>query len=258
MTQQPPQGEVDRVVGADRVLAVLVELARHPHGATLEDLAATLGSPKSTVHRALVSLRKSSLAQQTARGVYALGDEFIRLAFQNYESRPDTARLEPLLRELSSDYGETVHYAVLDGKDVVYRAKVDPPQGAVKLTSTIGGRNPAYRTAVGKVLLSHLLSTREQLDAWLGDDELPSKTEFTITDRAALLAELIATRERGYGIDDQENEIGINCVAVPVYALDPDRPVGAISVSALKFRHPIEELLETVPALVAKVQRVDN
>lgn len=258
MTQEVPQGEVGRVVGADRVLAVLVELAHHPHGVTLEDLAVALDSPKSTVHRALASLRKLSLAHQTGRGVYTLGDEFIRLAFQNYESRPDTARFEPLLRELASDYGETVHYAALDGKDVVYRAKVDPPQGAVKLTSTIGGRNPAYRTAVGKVLLSHSLTTRDELDAWLGGEVLPAKTEFTITDRDALLAELIATRERGYGIDDQENEIGINCVAVPVYALDPDRPVGAISVSALKFRHPIEELLETVPALVAKVRSVSN
>ena len=81
----------------------------------------------------------------TGRGVYVLGDEFLRLAFRNLDGRPETARIQPLLEELAAEYGETAHYAVLAGKDIVYRAKMDPPQGAVRLTSVIGGRNPAYR-----------------------------------------------------------------------------------------------------------------
>lgn len=253
-----PQDAVDRtrerLVGADRVLAVLVELANHPDGATLEELATALDSPKPTVHRALASLRKVLFAEQTSRGVYALGDDFFRLAFLNYETRPETARLEPLLRSLSAEYGETVHYAVLDGKDVVYRAKVDPPQGAVKLTSTVGGRNPVYRTGVGKLLLSYLITNETELQEWLAGEELESKTPFTFTDPESFLAELRATRERGYGIDDQENELGINCVAVPVYIDRAAPPVGAISVSALRFRYPLERLLETVPELLAQVE----
>lgn len=253
MTQDDSKRQDERLVGSDRVLAVLIELANHPAGATLEDLAGALNSPKSTVHRALASLRRASLAEQTARGVYALGDEFFRLAFRNYESRPETVRLEPLMHSLSAEYGETVHYAVLDGKEVVYRAKVDPPQGAVKLTSTVGGRNPAYRTAVGKLLLSQIITTKPELLAWLGDDSLAPRTPSTITDPDVFFTELQATRDRGYGVDDEENEPGINCVAVPVFGDSSGVPSGAISVSALRFRYPLEELLDTVPSLLEQV-----
>ena len=110
------------------------------------------------MHRALASLRKAGLASQSSRGVYELGDEFLRLAYRFQDARPETARIEPQLRELATEFGETAHFAILDGAEVVYRAKVDPPVGAIRLTSTIGGRNSAYSTAVGKLLLSFSIS----------------------------------------------------------------------------------------------------
>ena len=152
-----PAAPEEKLVGADRVIAVLTELADHPLGVTLDELAGILRSSKPTVHRALATLRRAGLADMTGRGVYILGDEYLRLAFRNLDGRPETARIQPLLEQLAAQYGETAHYAVLSGKDIVYRAKMDPPQGAVRLTSVIGGRNPAYRTAVGKALLSSRL-----------------------------------------------------------------------------------------------------
>lgn len=116
----------DRLVGADRVLALLVELAGHAEGATLDELAEAMGGSKSTIHRALGSLVRSGLADQSGRGRYVLGDEFVRLAMSYQQARPETARVEPVLRELAARFGETAHYAVLDGRDVVYRAKTDP------------------------------------------------------------------------------------------------------------------------------------
>lgn len=254
MTQDQSPSQGDRLVGSDRVLAVLIELAKRPEGATLEELADALKSPKPTVHRALASLRKASLAELTSRGVYAVGDEFFRLAFSNHAARPETERLKPLLTSLAADYGETVHFAVLDGKDVVYRAKVDPAQGSVKLTSYVGGRNPAYRTGVGKLLLSYIVHTDADLATWLDGDVLEAKTPSTLTDPSALLAELRETQSRGYGIDDQENELGINCIAVPVFGASSTTPTGAISISALRFRYPLERLVETAPSLAARVQ----
>lgn len=243
----------DRLVGADRVLAVLVELAEHPDGIGLDELATQLQSSKSTVHRALSALRRAGLAAQPARGQYLLGDEFLRLAFTHNARRPESVRVEPVLRELSRRYGETVHYAVLDGREVVYRAKVDPPQGGVVLTSVVGGRNPAYSTAVGKLLLSHAIRSEADLEAWLAGDQLVPVTPNTITSANALLAELQRTRERGFATDDQENEAGITCVAVPVQ-LDVGMPIlGAISVSALAFRMPLERLVEEVEAIRAIV-----
>jgi DNA-binding IclR family transcriptional regulator len=244
--------ERDRVVGADRVLAVLVELAQHPDGIGLDGLAQRLRSPKPTVHRALASLRRARLADQVSRGVYRLGDEYLRLAFQHHAARPEGALLEPALRQLAERYGETAHYAELDGTDVVYRAKVDPPSGSVRLTSQIGGRNPAATTAVGKLLLAGTVRSEAELRSWLGDRPIERRTPRTITSVPALWQELRRVRERGYAVDDQENEVGIHCVAVPA-RLDPRGPAGAVSVSAFAFRFPLDRLETEVPRIRATV-----
>ncbi len=242
MTAEPETA--DRLVGSDRVLAVLVELAERPEGATLEQLAAAVDSPKSTVHRALSSLRRANLASQLGRGTYVIGDEFLRLAFENHAQRPDRLAVEPILRRLAERFGETAHYAVRDGAEVVYRAKVDPSSGSVRLTSAVGGRNPAYRTAVGKLLLSDAAKDASALAGFVGDGPYEQTTPNTITTLEGLWADVVRTRERGYAIDDQENELGVNCLAVPV-RLGPDSGVtGAVSVSALAFRLPLPELIE--------------
>ena len=240
-----------KLVGSDRVLAVLLELAEHPNGITLDELAKRLDSAKPTVHRALASLRRAGLANQSARGVYELGDEFMRLAFRHQDARPETARIEPLLRELAATYGETAHYAILDGHDIVYRAKVDPPAGAMRLTSTVGGRNKSHSTAVGKLLLSYELTTAAQLAEWIGDEPLARLTDTTIVDPGLFLAELQATRERGYGADDQENEVGVNCVAVSVEG----GRLGAISVSGIAHRRGLASLVAVVPEIRATIER---
>ena len=241
--------EPEKVVGSDRVLAVLLELAEHPGGITLDDLAQRVAGSKPTVHRALASLRKAGLASQSARGVYELGDEFLRLAYRFQDARPETARIEPLLRELATEFGETAHFGILDGSQVVYRAKVDPPIGAIRLTSTIGGRNPAYCTAIGKLLLGYSIHSLGDLEAWLGDTVLSARTEKTLTTPEALFAEIKASAERGYGLDDQENEVGINCIALPVF-LEPGRGVsGAVSVSGLAYRRSLASLVSSVEIL---------
>ena len=247
MTDKPG---AERLVGADRVIAVLTELADHPLGVTLDELAGILSSPKPTVHRALATLRRAGLADLVERGVYVLGDEYLRLAFRNLDGRPETARIQPLLEELATEFGETAHYAVLAGTDIVYRAKMDPPHGAVRLTSVIGGRNPAYRTAVGKALLAGLPGALDRFDF-----PLEQKTPHTLVTREALLTELAVTRERGYGVDDQENEVGVNCLAIPVHLDGSAVPTGAVSVSAVTFRCPLPQLVDAVPAIRAAIAR---
>lgn len=236
----------ERLVGSDRVLAVLVELAQHPEGIALDEMAHVLDSPKSTVHRAFASLRRAGLAAQIDRGRYVLGDEFLRMAFANHEARPDHARVQPFLERLAARFGETAHYAVLDGHDVVYRGKVDPPSGAIRLTSTVGGRNPAHSTGVGKALLAFELRDEAAVATWIGDRELERRTERTAVTPSALDAELTRIRERGYSIDDRENEPDVNCVAFPVFFSSPSRPSGAVSVSAIAHRTPLASLIGAV------------
>jgi len=239
----------ERLVGSDRVLAVLTELAGHPDGIGLDEIARAVKSPKPTVHRALAALRRAGFASQDGRGHYVLGDEFLRMAFAHHEAKPDHLRVRPILERLSERHGETVHYAVLDGRSVVYRAKVDPPAGAIKLTSMVGGRNPAHATGVGKLLLSYQLLDEETVRAWVGDHPLERPTERTIATVEELHEELCRIRAQGYGVDDQENEPGVNCIALPAFLTSPTVPSGAISISALAYRTPLQTLIGELPAI---------
>ncbi len=237
-------------MGSDRVLAVLGELARQPGGVSLDELARIVGSPKPTVHRALASLRRAGFAAQDVRGHYVLGDEFLRLAFTNHESRPEHIRVLPVLEQLAELFHETVHFAVLDGRSVVYRSKVDPAFGAIKLTSVVGGRNPAHCTAVGKLLLSYELTDDEAVHEWVASGPpLERRTERTTCDAESLAAELNVIRERQYASESQENEIGISCLAVPVFVTSTTVPSGAISISALDYRTPLSRLVEGLPVI---------
>jgi len=257
-----PQGvdrlEDSRLVGSDRVLAVLKELARYPDGAALDELTRVIGSPKPTVHRALGALRRAGLADQDPRGHYVLGDELLRMAFAHHEARPEHVRVRPVLESLAARFGETAHYAVLDssdgrdgrgGREVVYRAKVDPPTGAVRLTSTIGGRNPTHATAVGKLLLSSRLTSLDDVRSWVGEEPLPRRTERTLCTAEALHAELERIRGQGFAVDDQENEVGINCLALAVHTTSSTTPSGAVSISGLTYRTPLGALVAAVDDL---------
>ncbi|MCU1549487.1 MAG: IclR family transcriptional regulator [Glaciihabitans sp.] len=241
----------DRLVGADRVLSILVELSRHANGIGLDDLARVVDSPKPTVHRALAALRRAGLAAQDGPGHYVLGDEFVRMAFAHHEARPDHIRVRSILSELATRYLETAHFAVLEGKSIVYRAKVDPPHGAVKLTSTVGGRNPAHATAVGKMLLSYTLLDEASVRAWIGNEPLLRRTPKTIVTARELHDELTKIRNQGFSVDDQENELQINCVALPVFLTSPTVPSGAISISAMAYRTPLQTLIDDVPRIRA-------
>ena len=248
---EPATGE--RLVGSDRVLAVLIEVAKYPEGVSLDEVARAVNSPKPTVHRALASLCRAGLAGKDGRGRYLLGDEFLRMAFANHEQRPDHLRVQPILDRLTARFGETSHYAVLDGADIVYRAKVDPAVGAMRLTSTVGGRNPAHATAVGKLLLSLKLPDLASVEEWVGGRTLAKPTERTAGTPMELHEQLELVRERGYSVDDQENEPGVNCLAVPLYLSSPSEPTGAVSIRALAYRTPLQRLLDDLAVITAIV-----
>jgi DNA-binding IclR family transcriptional regulator len=134
----------------------------------LDELTRVIGGPEPTVRRALGALRRAWSADQDARGRHGLGDGFPRMAFAHHEARPEHLRVRSVLEAPADRFGETARHAVLDGHEVVPRAEADPPEGAVRLTSTTGGRSPAHRTAAGKLLISGRLGTLEEVEAWIG------------------------------------------------------------------------------------------
>src|SRR3954471_17761268 len=184
--------------GADRVLGVFKLLARYPRGASLDELAEHLDSPKSSVHRALATLRRASLAEQDRDGRYRFGMEALRLAFAYYEGLDQRVLVQPALDALAERFGETAHYAQLDGAEVVYVAKVmRHDQDGVRLGSRVGGRNPAHCTGVGKLLLAHTLPTEAAVADYAAAHPLVPRTSATLVTPDALHADLAGVRERG-------------------------------------------------------------
>jgi len=245
----------NRLVGVDRALATLCELAHHPKGVPLEVLAQRLGQPKSSVHRALAALRRFALVQQDERRRYHLSLEFVGLAFQYYESLEEQALVQPTLDALAKRLSETAHYAVLDGADVIYVAKVTPTKIGIQMAAKVGGRQPAHSTALGKALLAHTLRGHGEVERFVATHgPLREKTPRTLTTAEALEHELATTRERGYALDNQENESGVNCIAFPIFIGPRDRPAGAISVSAVAQRTPVEQLAKNADEVRALIE----
>ena len=233
--------------GADRVLATLRLLGSFPDGVGLNDLAKRLNSPKSSIHRALGALRRAGLVEQDRDGKYRLGYGFLKLAFSYYEELDEIGRIRPVLTELAGRFGETAHYAVLDGSEVVYLAKVQPAEARFQMTSVIGGRNPAHCTGLGKTLLAYSLPDRPAVDEFVSRfGPLEPRTSHTIVTATSLHRDLAQIRSLGYGTDREESEPGINCLALPLFLTSESRPDGAISVTAIAQRVPLDRLVAAV------------
>ena len=245
-----------RAVGAERVLLVLKALAAHPKGVDLDSLARMLDIPKSSLHRVLQTLRSARLAEQDGRGRYRLSLEFVRLAFEYYQGLDRRELVLPALESLVERFSETAHYAELDGADVVYVAKVDPVGSSVRMSSVVGGRNPAHCTALGKILLAHTLVDESAVRRFVKDHgPLARRTEHTIVAAGRLESELASTRSRGFATDDEESELGVNCIAFPVFLNAPAQPSGAISVAALAHRTPLADLTAAADEIRSLIEK---
>ena len=231
------------LTGVDRVLACLRLLGTDANGTGLDEIAKALGSPKSSTHRALAALMRAGLVEQADDRRYRLSLDFVRLAFSYYE-RLDRPRLvQPVLAELAEMFGETAHYGELDGPEIVYLGQARPHGERVQMTARIGGRNPAYCTGLGKALLAHALLDVTSLQRFFElHGPLAKRTPKSLTTTGALDQELRATRERGYALDREESDPGVTCIAFPIFLGGP-KPTGAISISALASRTPLEALI---------------
>ena len=132
--------------------------------------------------------------------------------------------------KLSNDVKEIVHLVERDGNEVVYLHKFEPLLRPISITSSVGLHNPMYCTGVGKSIMAYL-PEKEVRAIWDGTQVIPF-TPKTITTWEALQEDLSCVRERGYAIDDEENELGIRCVALAVPGMN-GRAEAAFSISGL-------------------------
>ncbi len=211
-----------------KAFAILEYLAAAEGSKELGVISSALGMNKSTVYRFLATLCNLGYAEQDPEsGRYALGSKIIWLASRFLDNLDYRVLARPYLEKLVSETRETVHLAILDKLEVVYVDKIDGLQ-PVKMSSRVGNRMPAHSTGLGKALLADL--DEEQWALYVQEKGLKRYTSNTIGSPEALYDHLRAVRERGYAIDNSENEDGIRCVAVPVRDYT-GKTIAAISIS---------------------------
>ncbi|MHA6793212.1 IclR family transcriptional regulator [Pseudonocardia bannensis] len=226
-----------------RGFELLETLADAGGEAGLSELAERTGLAPATIHRLVRTLVGLGYLRQLPSRRYTLGPRLVRLG--------DTAErlfgrwATPVLGDLVGEIGETANLAVLDGDHAVYVAQVPSPH-SVRMFTEIGRRVPLHCTGVGKALLTTLPDA--DVTALLGRTGLPAVTDTTITDPVALRAEIALGRERGYVIDEGEQEPGVRCVAAPVPG--PHGPA-AVSVSGPQGRVDEAALARIAPLVVA-------
>ncbi|MFG1879062.1 IclR family transcriptional regulator [Sphaerisporangium sp. NPDC049003] len=221
-------------------------------GITLGELARHAGVAVSTAHRYVTSLLELGVLDRDAAGSYHLGVTLVTLAGQYLEEDGLRAAARPYLVALVELSGETVHLGILAGNRIVYIDKVESAK-SVRLVSRIGSRVPLHCTAMGKAVLAPLDERRR---AEIVAGRLDRRTPRTLTG-AALLAELDVVRERGFAIDDEENEEGVRCVGLPIMNAS-GQPVAAFSVSAPANRFSVEDCHRLAPAALAMAAEISR
>ncbi|MDQ2849319.1 MAG: IclR family transcriptional regulator [Actinomycetota bacterium] len=242
--------ETGGVQSVSRAFIILESLADSGGFATISQLAATTRIPLATIHRLLQTLVDEGYIRQEPSHRYALGSRLIRMG--DVARRAHSVWAQPRLQDLVAEIGETANLASLEGDAVVYVAQAPSPY-AVRMFTEVGRRVSAHSTGVGKVLLARL--DDDDVRRLVQRTGMPASTEHTITTTAGLIQELDRIRQLGYGVDEDEHELGVRCVAVALQ----DAPGNvAISVSGPSGRLTRERVAQIVPALQLVAAELGN
>ena len=232
------------VKSVDKACFLLDVVSEHPQGITITELAAEVDMYKSTVHRLLTTLmRRGYIEQETQTGKYKLGYRLLDLGMRLLSSIDLRKEAAPALRELASLSNEIVHLALMDRGEIVYIDKMES-DNTTRMHSRIGKRVPVHSTSLGKVILAYL-PEGEAADI-VRRYGMPSLTEHTISDPGEFERVLAETAKLGYAFDLEENELGVCCVAAPIFD-HADQIVAACSVSGPSNRMTSARLGELVP-----------
>jgi IclR family transcriptional regulator, acetate operon repressor len=234
------------VQSVERTFALLEALSRRG-SLGVSDLAAESGLSLATIHRLLRTLVDLGYVRQEPTRTYALGPGFIRLGEQ--ASIGLAAWSRPLLEELVARLGESVNLAALEGDRIVYLAHV-PSSHSIRMFTEVGSRVPVHSTGVGKAILAELGPERTR--ALIARTGMPAMTAHTLPGVLDLEVELESVRAEGYAVDEQEQELGVRCVAVAV----PGDARLAVSMSGPVARVSDELIGRAVPLLQDVARRI--
>jgi len=248
----PPSREF--VQGLERGFAVVHALGADARALSITEVAQRTGLSRAVARRYLLTLHELGYVVQNGAD-FSLTPRLLDLGF-TYLSTIDVANIaQPVMEEITNTLHESCSAAVLDGAEVVYVARVQAKR-IMSINLVVGSRLPAHATSMGKVLLAHL--SPQNLEAYLANAPFEALTKRTVTSAAELRRHLALVRQRGWAFADQESEVGIRTVAVPLYS-HANQVDAALNVSGHAARVSMEELRRRyLPVLLDGAKRISR
>ena len=229
-----------------RAMRILEFLAHSKRGASISDLSRNLGLPKSSTYLVLKTLEREGYLRRSLRsGKFSFGARLIglcRSVVGNLDLR-EVAR--PCMTSLMRQTGITVHLAVLEGNEAVIIDKAEAP-GSTAGADWVSRRLDINCTGVGKALAAFLPDA--QFDAVIASQHFARHNDNTIVTVRRLKRELARVREQGWALDDEEDEIGVRCVGVPILGGN-QQALAAISLAGTTEQIPLDRVHGLVLAL---------
>ncbi|MEO8303073.1 MAG: IclR family transcriptional regulator C-terminal domain-containing protein [Betaproteobacteria bacterium] len=232
-------GDPDFMASLARGLAVIRGFSQHRARMTIAQLSLRTGIPRASVRRVLHTLSKMGYAGSDDGRTFTLRPQILAIGHAYLTSAPLVTSAQPLLDQVSQRVHESCSMAILDGDEIMYVARSSSSRRIMSIDLGIGSRLPAYCTSMGRVLLAQL--PPRELEEYLQRVKLTALTDRTEISKTRFVAILGEIRESGIAIVDQELEIGLRSIAVPV--ADPGgRVAAAINVSAQAARVSVAEM----------------
>ncbi len=219
---------------------------------TLSAVAEEAGMNRAAARRFLLTLVEDGYASVDGK-IFSLKPKILELGFSALAALSLTEVVQPILDDLAEKLQESCFCVVLDGDSSVYIAAAKPRR-VVNISIELGSRAPAYCMSSGRILLSSL--SPEELDSVLSKAKLDRLTENTITSKQKLRNIIRESRIKGYSLVDQEYEMGLRSISVPIYNTNRSI-IAALNVACPSARYTIEAMMENIlPFLLESSSRI--
>ncbi len=251
--RDPFKGDPNFMTSLARGLEVIQAFTPQRRVLSISQISQKTGIPRAAVRRCLYTLGKLGFVYAEDGKNFQLRPRILALGHAWLASTPLAKSAQPVLRQLSEMLNESCSIAILDGDDILYIARASSSR-IMTIDLDIGSRLPAWSTSMGRVLLSHL--PEEQLNDTLARATMIRYTPQTLGSVSELKEELKRVRQQGYALNDQELEMGLRSIAVPLF--NPQGGVeAALNVGVHAGQVPAQELRERVlPQLLAAAQEL--
>ncbi len=235
-----------------RGLAVIRAFSDQRRSLTIAQISHKTGIPRAAVRRCLITLRQLGYAEAEANN-FSLKPKVLTLGYSYLSSTPLTVSALPTLNQVSRSLNESCSLAVLDENEILYVAR-SATSRIMSVALNTGSRLPAYCTSLGRAILAFL--PPDELDHYLATVELKAYTERTIVSTKGLAEVLAGVREHGYALIDEELEVGLRSIAVPVRGAS-GAVVAALNVGAQTTRVTARQMKEEfLPVLLRGAQEL--